>query len=351
MSQKGLWLGAALTAGFLALAFRGVDLASFGQAVTGANYWYVGPSLLATATGYVVRTVRWREILATETPLGLPRLGRVLVIGFASNNVLPARLGELVRAMLLQRHSGVRKSFAIATIVLERMADGLTLLLVLVVLSAADLVPGVPGQFAHIELLTGFVFVGLSAFVALALAKQTLTRRALSLLLGPLPLRIGRWVTVIVDGFLEGLVAIRSWRRLAAIAALSVLVWTLEGLSYLALTAAFDLPLHAGSRIVLACTVLVLVNLSIMIPSAPGYVGTFDFVGSYAVRMFGVAPETALAFVIVAHALQYVLVTGAGLAFFANEHLAWNTLLLRPSPVPETARVARPDERSKSVAQ
>jgi uncharacterized protein (TIRG00374 family) len=330
MARKSLWLGMLLTLVFLALAFRGVDPAALTRALAQANYWLVIPPVLATATGYLVRAARWRVILASRRPLRFPRVLSVLVIGFAANNVLPARLGELVRAMLLQRHGGERAASGLATIFVERVADGLTLLLVLVVLTAADLIPGVPNQFDNLELLTAAVFLGLATCIGLALAREQLACRLVELLVRPLPRRLALLATSIARGILDGLAGMRRPERLALTALLSLLVWLLEGLSYFGLAAAFNLPLDITQRAVLAGTVLVLVNLSIMIPSAPGYVGTFDFVAKGALVLFGIPPETALAYAIVSHALQYVLVTGAGLVFLAREGLTLRTLLGAP---------------------
>ncbi len=349
MTSKGLWVGLLLTLVFLFLAFRGVDPAELGAALARANYWFVLPALLATGLGYVTRTARWRAILSAEAPMPFSRLFRVLLIGFAANNVLPARLGEFIRAVLLQRHGGVRKSFALATIFLERVADGLTLLLILVVLSSAGLIPGVNERFEQMELLTAIVFVGLSIGIGLALARRDLAVRLVSTLARPLPTRISSWANSIFAGFMDGIDAMRSPRRLLSVGALSLLVWGLEAISYFVLTFAFDLPLNLLNRVVLAGTVLVLVNLSIMIPSAPGYIGTVHFVASSTLRLFGVPAEVALAYAIVAHALQYVLVTSAGVVSLGREHLTWRSLMGKEAPTSRYDRPARAEERSESL--
>src|SRR5581483_7650539 len=147
MPRKSLWIGLLLTALFLWLAFRGIDLGEVGQSLARADYRLVLPALGATACGYGVRALRWQVFLAAETRPSFVRTLSVLTMGFAANNLLPARLGEFARAMLLQRLAGARASFALATIFVERVADGLTLVLVLVALSASGAVPGVRGQF------------------------------------------------------------------------------------------------------------------------------------------------------------------------------------------------------------
>ena len=337
MPRKSLWLGVLLTAVFLWLAFRGIDFVELGGALGRADYRLAIPALVATAVGYLLRALRWRLIVASEARVRYPRALSVLTMGFAANNVLPARLGELVRAMLLQRFEGVRASFALATIFLERVADGLTLVLVLVVLSLLGAVPGVRNQFARLELVAAAIFVGLTAFILLTMARREAAVWLFSLATRPLPRRARGWSGELFRGFLDGLAAVRGTDRVAAVVALSVAVWAAEALSYVWLTAAFGLGMDLATRVALACTVLVLVNLSIMIPSAPGYVGTFEFAARYALGLFGVAPEVALAYAIVSHGIQYALVSGAGLLFFARDHVSLGALA-RGAAAPDDLR-------------
>ena len=249
------------------------------------------PALAIWAIGYLVRTVRWRVILSAEAAMPFSRLLSVLVIGFASNNVLPARLGEFVRATLLQRTGRVRFSFALATIFLERIWDGLVLVLILFVIGVLNVVPDRGGVLDRVELLAAPVFLGLSLFIALALWRAALAERVVTAVARPLPARVGERVLSLFRGFLGGLATMRRPGRLGATVLLSLVIWAIEGLAYYALTWAFDLSLGAATRLVLAFTVLVMVNLSIMIPSAPGYVGTFDAAGGVALRLFGVPPR------------------------------------------------------------
>ncbi|MBU1880041.1 MAG: flippase-like domain-containing protein, partial [Chloroflexi bacterium] len=128
---------------FLALALYNIDLGAVAQALSTANYWFLVPATLITLLGYGIRTVRWQAILYPSLEEGhrpgFVRLFPVLVIGFAANNVLPFRAGEFVRAYVLGRREGISASLSFATIVLERVMDGLTLVFYLLV--AALLVP------------------------------------------------------------------------------------------------------------------------------------------------------------------------------------------------------------------
>lgn len=323
MLRKSRWLGLLLTIVFLGLAFSRVDPTELAERLREANYALVLPAALATLAGYLLRTARWRIILAGAVPASFGPLFSILMIGFATNNVLPARLGEFVRAVLLRRRTGLRKTCSLATIFLERLFDGLVLIAILAVLS---LNLNLPGWGREVQAVSSLVFVGVTAGVRLILTRQSIAERLLGLALRPLPKRAGDWVGEAFASFMLGLRGIRRPRVLILTLGLSAAIWLLEGLSYYLLTYAFDFPLGGLERVVACGLLLVIVNLGIMIPSAPGYVGTFQFFAVAALAVFGVAAELALSLAIVAHAMQYVLVTAIGAFFMMRSHLSWTNL-------------------------
>jgi len=319
MNYRTIWLqlrpwliGLALTAIFLILALRNLRLEDLAAALRAADYRYALPSVLCTLMGYALRTARWQRLLDPTKRIPWRRLFPVLLIGFMANNVLPARLGELVRAYALGRQENVSKSLALATIVLERVLDGLTLIFFLWLASF-----GVPlaGPVRQVELLATLLFVAALAGLLLLLFQESLALRLLDLVLRPLPAALATRMRGLATSFTAGLHALRSRRAVAGLAGLSILVWLAEGASYYLLIVGFRLPLDDVARFYAAIFVLVLVNLGILIPSAPGYAGTFEFFGKVALGVFGVAEATAVSLVVVSHSLQYVLVTGLGLAF------------------------------------
>jgi len=124
-----------LTVVFLVLALQRVDLTGFVDELRGVNYVWLLPSAVCTLVGYVLRTARWRIILSGAARAPLSTLFPVLIMGFAINNLLPGRLGEFWRAYLLGRKRNVPKTFALASVVVERVFDGLTLIALLAVVS------------------------------------------------------------------------------------------------------------------------------------------------------------------------------------------------------------------------
>lgn len=321
--RKSKFLGVLITLLCLGLAFYRVDLGGLYGALASANYVLVLPAAACWLVGYVVRTARWREILAESARCRFGVLFGVLMAGFATNNLLPARLGEFTRAYLLQRHVGVRKTFLLASIFLERVFDGLALVALLSVLS---LVIDLPGWSREVELLAAGVFLGVAAGVVLLLAQRDLAERLVRFLLRPLPARLSDWTTNAFRAFLLGLATMRRPGVLLRTAGLSVAVWSLEWGSYYILAGAFPLGLDDITRATACALLLVLVNLGIMLPSSPGYVGTFQFFAVAALAVFGVERESALALAIVAHLSQYLLVTLIGVAYFGREHVSLRSL-------------------------
>lgn len=330
MVRKSRWIGLVLTVVFLALAFHRVDVAELGATLSRANYVLVLPAALCTLGGYLLRTARWRGILAGAVPAGFGALFPILMIGFATNNVLPARLGEFVRAVLLRRATGLRKTFSLATIFLERLFDGLVLVAILALLS---LRLALPGWGREVQLFASLLFIGVALGVLVLLLRQQLAERMLALGVRPLPRRAAAWIMEAFASFVLGLRGVRRPRVLLTTLAISAAIWLLEGLSYYYLTYAFDFPLVGVERVVACGLLMVLVNLGIMIPSAPGYVGTFQFFAVAALAMFQVPRETALSLAIVSHAMQYALVTAIGAFFVMRSQLSWSRLALATTAI------------------
>lgn len=335
MRAKTRLLGIAITLVCLGLAFYGVDFRALLGALATANYLLVLPALSLWLVGYVTRTLRWRTILAGAggTSGSAVDLFGVLMIGFATNNLLPARLGELARAYLLRRRTGLRKTFVLASIFLERVFDGLALVAVILLLSLMVKPPAwereadIAANVQLIEVVATVTFVGVAAAIGVLLYRHELAMRAFGYLARALPTRLNRFATAAFASFVNGLGSMRRPAVVLGTALLSLAVWAVEWSAYLMVASAFDLGL-ATPQLAAACALLlVVVNLGIMLPAAPGYVGTFQFFAVSALAVWGVPREAALAVAIVAHLAQYVLVTVIGLAFFGREHVSLRSVV------------------------
>jgi uncharacterized protein (TIRG00374 family) len=325
-------LGIGLTIVFLVLALQRVDLAAVADELRSVNYLWILPSAACTLLGYGLRTLRWRLILSGAARAPLRILFPVLMMGFATNNLLPGRLGEFWRAYLLGRKRSVAKSSALASVVVERVFDGLTLIALLVLVSMAIQLPGWSRQ---VELVAIAVFASASLVVVVLLWRPALVRALARPLLRPLPKTVAAFVEQRLEAFIDGLGALRRPPVLLGAMALSAAVWLFELSSYLLLSRGVGLGLPASLELPAIGLALVTINLGIMVPSGPGYLGTQEFFGTAALGVVAANPQAALVLVAVSHVVQYVLVTGLGLVFFAREQLSPRDL--RPSLVEEPA--------------
>jgi hypothetical protein len=333
--RRGKLVGIVVTLVCLGVALARVDLRGLFDALAAANYLMIVPAAVCTLLGYAARTARWRTILAEAAPCRFTTLFGVLMIGFATNNVLPARPGELARAYLLRRQTGVRKTYLLASIFLERLFDGLVLVAILTGLS---LLVDLPGMGREIEVVAALIFLAVAIAVVTLLTQRALSERLLAAILRPFPDRVARWTSGAFGAFLMGLDTMRRPTVLTRTALLSILVWSLEWSSYFIIAGAFPLGLADLDRAAACALLLAVTNLGIMLPSSPGYVGTFHFFATEALAAFGVPREAGLAVAVVSHLTQYVLVTSIGATLFMAQHLSprdlWRDSTLEAEPAP-----------------
>jgi len=146
--------------------------------------------------------------------------------------------------------------------------------------------------------------------------------------LRPIHAGLAGWVEERFTRFVDGLASLRRPQVLLLATALSAGVWLAEASSYVVLSRGMRLGLPSAIEVPGIILAVVIINLGIMIPSGPGYVGTLEFFGTTALGFVGANPQAALALIVVSHVVQYALVTGLGLVFFAREHLSPRDLRL-----------------------
>ena len=146
MRRWQFWLGIAVSAVFLLWALQGLDLKQVWKDLQHGNYLWLIPSVAVYFLAVLVRTWRWDYLLRPLKRISIRRLFPVVVIGYMGNNIFPFRIGELLRAYVLKRNEEVSISSSLATIVVERIFDGLTMLLFVFV--ALPTVPSLPDESA-----------------------------------------------------------------------------------------------------------------------------------------------------------------------------------------------------------
>jgi len=303
--------GLIFSALFLVLCLRRIDLQGLGTALATSHWWpwYVLAPIIYMC-GHFVRGLRCRTILRPHCDLDWWTATNCTIIGYAANNVLPARMGEIVRAYVLGRKADISVSLALAVTFLERLFDGLSITFILVLIASTAPLPAWGKQIMWIATL---VFVSASAATVLITAFRPLVLRIVERLARLLPPALRDRLLAILDRAFSATDCLRDPRLTLRVLLLSLAAWLVEGSMFLVLLPAFDLPM----RPLWAGTVLSITNLGLLIPSSPGYIGAFHYFCMQALRVFGVAQETALGYAIMAHLLFYIPLTLWGLAAMA----------------------------------
>jgi glycosyltransferase 2 family protein len=281
----------AISAVFLAITVSRVDLGETARALASAA---PGGILLAIALVLVeltIRAERWRILLHPSTQVPLRSAFAYLTIGYFANTLLPARLGDPARAYLAGRSFGISSLVTLGTIVVERVSDALTILVV-VLLAGLVVAPG--SQLAGwAEVLAGAVVIGLAASVVVGFA---LLRSGL------LDRRFGRQIRAVVARVGEGAAILRRPRGAALILGLTVLPFGVAVCAFGAISGALGLPLNPVEW----AFVLGVLALSTAIPAAPGSLGTYEFAGVTALGILGIGPSQALAATVLIHVMATV---------------------------------------------
>ena len=322
---RGRWrLGVAFAIALILLwyFFHNIPFRDIWGAVQHAHFGLLAAAVAVTYVTYVFRAWRWQALLLPLGPAPFGVAFRTTVIGFTATNLLPGRIGEVLRPYLYARSQGVRFTSAFATVVLERLLDLVTVFLLFGCfvltndLSSAghvmDVVKvlGVFGALASLAaLLVLFVCAGHPERLG-HLAVWTV--RAL-------PARAGAAVARLVRTFADGLVVLRRPAPLVLAAALSVPVWLSIALGIWLTSRAFDLTVSFTG----AFLVMMFLMVGVAVPT-PGGVGPFEAAYQYSVtHFFGAAMAPATAGALVLHAVSVVPTAVLGILFMGQEGLTF----------------------------
>lgn len=369
-------VGIGISVVLLWLALRGLDFGQTWQAISGANFWYLAPAVLIYFVGVAIRGLRWQRLLLPIEQIPARQAIALLIVSYTVNNVVPARMGDVMRVFLLARETGIRKSASLATVVLERLLDVLAILAIIVACTAilawpsplltalriaavlaivaagvlilvathqsqrsrrvrnlarsiwralaltmllAILVGTAFAEFGEwvpdslvVPLVGASIFLLIAVFGVATIARDYLISLPLRLSL-LLPGRLGHRIVGMARSFVEGLQSLRSPQRLAEMTVLSLASWIVEGLTYYVIARSIGLD----ESVLIFLLTMGVINIFSAIPSSPGYIGPFEFAGKLVLTQFGIAAEVAVAYLLLMHALLLlpVIVLGGLLAW------------------------------------
>ncbi len=319
--------GLVLSAICLYFSMREVTVGELMAELAGAEHLYLIPAMVAVIVSLVVRAHRWQLILAPIKRVPFGSAFSAVSIGFMANNVLPMRAGEVVRAVVIGRKESISRSAALATVAVERVFDVLALVGILAIGAVTH---GLPSEI-HTPLR---VFAVVSVAVLAALAVVARRTESTGSVVRVLPGGTSRWgdrVARLLDSFRNGLEILRSPRVTVFCLLESVGVWICYMAAYHWSLEAFALDLPLGAPLLLVGVV----SIGVMLPSAPGYLGTMQYFFTLAVEPFGVDEKVAVSASWFYWFGQYAPVTLLGLVYFLRENVSFRSALDSPGPVDE----------------
>ncbi len=361
ISDWRFWVSLGTGVLLLALMLYYADIGKITEALAGANYWYVVPAIALYFAAVYFRSFRWSFLLSPLAPIKAVRLFPVVSVGYMANNLLPARLGELVRAYVLARKERVSGSAAVATIAVERVYDGLTLIALAVVTAPALLLLGELDSADPAYRTTGMVvaallvalFLGIGAI--LTLANFPWFVRGVDRVVEWAPRRSRPWLRRMALGFIEGLAILSSPKKHLVLFILSLPVWLLEGGTYLLICYSFGIDHFFDSFLVLVLVALLLTatsNLAAALPASIGGIGPFEVAAQQTLVALGVGASVGAAYAGFLHlVVLWLPVNLVGLAFWWRQDLSMGELInQQPAAEPASDDVGPVEGRSMSGA-
>jgi glycosyltransferase 2 family protein len=296
-------IAVALAAVLLYVSLRGIEWRQVARIVSGAA---PGPLVLVlgiASTALLLRAVRWYVLLRPAPKGGSYGIGPVFwatAAGYFGNNFLPARAGELVRTMMISGRTGLEVPYVLATALSERISDAI----VLVGIASAVLLtmPSPPGWLANA--VRPFAAAALLGAAGIALLPLFAAHVQAAIARVPVPQRFRTPLSGAIDNALRGLRAFHDPRRLVRFGLLTAVIWTLDatGVVVAASALGLEMPLR------LAFLLIAALGLGSALPSTPGYVGIYQFVAVSVLTPFGFSRNDAIAYILVAQALNYAVI-------------------------------------------
>lgn len=318
-------IGVLLSLLLLGWVLRDVSPAEVARQLGNANPLQMALAVAIALGGFLIRAFRWGILLI---PLGqrTPFSARTAAtfIGFAANNILPARVGEVARAFVLARLTSLPAASALATLVIERLLDGLVLVGLLFAAMAAPGFPAAGGagtEFRGWALAAAFVMVGVAAGLLLAVAAPRYAGRAGHLIARFLPVRFRAPFIDTLRSFAAGLRILTDLRLSAISLALAIGQWVFLALSYLLAFRAFGIDSVPFSGAVFMQSII---SLAVAIPSSPGFFGPFEAAARVGLGLWDVPVSQAISFAIGFHIAGFLPVTLIGMWYVWRLNLTWS---------------------------
>jgi hypothetical protein len=299
-------------------AFRGIQWTQVGFTLSKANYWGLITSVFFQLLSLGIAGFRWKAVINLPE-VSWASASASMMVGLMVNNILPGRMGEFVRPVLLGQEIKKSRSFLFATVMVDRLSD--LIVLVILGLLSFSMFPSLlwarkMSMIGGLVLILAFFTIGIFSYSKIGSKIEKIAYQYGSTHF------YGR-IANALQKFRLGSRSIGSFRRGTAVFGLSWLVWAAWFLCLYFALKAFELNLPLWGMVLL----LSVLNLGGLVPSSPGYAGTYHLLAILVLSNFAIKKEEALSFIIVFHALWYVPQTLLGLIILTKKNLSLGKLL------------------------
>jgi glycosyltransferase 2 family protein len=329
--DKKLWIGIGVSLFFLFLLFRKTDFHKMLTVLAEMNYYYILPAVISTFISYYFRAVRWKYLLKPLKNTTLRNLFPSTIIGYMANNLLPARLGEFVRAYVLGQKESLKFGAVFASLVMDRLCDGFSVLLILLIAFFTVVLPPDMEQVQHGMVAGGYVTLAIYfavLFFLIVLKKRTMkTIKIMSILFKPFPAKVSEKIIPFLGSFIEGVRLSSRPSDFLGLLITSALVWLFA-------TWPIDLILRSfGICLPFTASMFIMVFLvfAVLVPASPGYVGTYHAACVYGLMAFNVQKEKALSIALIIHGISFFPVIVAGFYYLCRDKFSLQELSSKSS--------------------
>jgi len=314
--KKNIVFGVLISGVCIYLAFRGIDFSALSASIASVNYFYIIPVVLVVIGAHYLRCYRWGKILDSLVSYDQKTLFILGSIGYMAVGLLPARLGEFARPYLVKKRSGIKMSASMATIIVERVFDLLT---VMIIMFIVILKVSLPSEIVKAGIAMLAVSVSIFIILIIMAVKRDSSISKIDAVLRMFPAKIAEPLNKLAHSFIDGLQILPDVGKTLYVLFLSVLVWGLIGLSayILFLGFGFDLSIFNGYAIT------VIIALGIMLPAAPGFIGTYHMACKIGLVCFGISDADALSYAILLHFFQMIPIVLLGLAMLPFQKISF----------------------------
>jgi uncharacterized protein (TIRG00374 family) len=307
MAQLGV--GCAVSAAMMYMAFKDLDTAQIQNNISQLSIWPIIPFLALFFVHYYLRSLRWRCLLPSPQgeAVSLRKLFDSMMVGNLATFLLPFRLGEFIRPLMLTRLSEYSFASSFISVVIERFFDLSAVLISFAIV--IPLLPELPSWATVAAYSLGMLALCLLLFLVFGCLFPRLIRSMVEIFVRPLPDKLGAFISRFLGDLLTGAAVITTPSRLAAIVGLTALIWLSSFLQFYGLLFMFP---HEQHSFLLGVTLCVFVSLAVALPSAPGFVGVFQMGCVAAAALFAYSVSAAQLYSILVHLLTFLIVIAMG---------------------------------------